>query len=209
MTVLRQFCIRVRTIHTSTRFFAPVAKRPPTSNQTPPTSTTSPFPPRARPPENDPTYIHPPSSVKAGSAIRGVQILKDKPEVVALPDDYYPDWLWQLLDDPKSVEERQAAKEEVEKKKEIYLRQERDRQLQQRLKESEKRRIVPPGVKRTEEEKKAVRRDAQNEAWIANREKDYDVPQYEMPPERSSKYHKKINKEHIKQDNYLRERRMK
>lgn len=30
----------------------------------------------------------------------GLCILKDRPEVVALPDDQYPPWLWDLLDDP-------------------------------------------------------------------------------------------------------------
>lgn len=207
--ILRQTsCLRTRALHTSTKIFAAAPRHPPASNQTPPTSTTAPFPPKSRPPENDPTYIHPPSSVKAGSIIKGVQILKDKPEVVALPDDYYPDWLWQLLDDPKSVEDRDAAKRDIEKKKEIYLAKLKEKELEKQLFESKRSRVVPPGVKRTEEEKKAVRRDAQNEAWRVNREKEYEVPQYEMPPERSAKYHKQINKQKIKQENYLRARGM-
>src|SRR5579871_853033 len=105
MILVRQSCLRIRTIHTSRRIFA-AARPAPKSNHTPSTSVVAPFPPKSRPPENDPTYIHPPSSVKPGFPLKGVQLLKDKPEVIALPDDFYPDWLWQLLDDPKSVEER-------------------------------------------------------------------------------------------------------
>lgn len=138
-----------------------------------------------------------------------MQILKDKAEVIALPDDYYPDWLWQLLDDPKSVEEREAARREVEKKKEIWVRKLEEERREKQLEESKRRRVVPEGVKRTKEEKAAVKRDAQNEAWLLNKERDYEVPQFEMPPERSARFHKKINKEKIKQDNYMREKGMK
>jgi len=59
------------------------------------------------------------------------------------------------------------------------------------------------------EEKKAVRREAQNEMWLVNREKEYDVPQFEMPPERNAKYHKQLNKKKILDDNYVRARGMK
>ena len=203
---LRQSCLRTRTIHTTA--FASAAKTPPAPN-TNPASATAPFPPKARPPENDPTYVHPPSIIQGGSNLKGVQILKDKAEVIALPDDYYPDWLWQLLDDPKSVEEREAARREVEKKKEIWVRKLEEERREKQLEESKRRRVVPEGVKRTKEEKAAVKRDAQNEAWLLNKERDYEVPQFEMPPERSARFHKKINKEKIKQDNYMREKGMK
>lgn len=106
------------------------------------------------------------------------------------------------------MEDRDASKRDIEKKKEIYLAKLKEKELEKQLFESKRSRVVSPGVKRTEEEKKAVRREAQNEAWRVNREKEYEVPQYEMPPERSAKYHKKINKQKIKQENYLRARSM-
>jgi len=129
---------------------------------------------------------------------------------MAQPDDFYPDWLWQLLDDPKEVGARQAAKREVDKKKEIYVQRLKDEYMEKQLEESKKARVVPAGVKRTEDEKLYVRREAQAEKWRINRDKEYDnVPQYEMPPERSVKFHKKINKQKIIAENYLRARGMK
>jgi hypothetical protein len=188
----------------------------PAANHSPPvfvpiskTSVHNPFPAKARPAENDPTYKHPPSATKAGDLIRNIQILKDQPDIVALPDDYYPDWLWQLLDNPKSVVDREKARQEIIEKKIYYVNQLKLEDQRKRLIESKKRRVVPAGVKRTDEEKQAVRREAQNEAWLENREKEYEVPQYEMPPERSSSFHKAINKEKIKHENYLRGRGMK
>lgn len=204
--ILRIFRLRPRPFHTSA--VVAYAKNPAPPTATPPTSPAAPFPPVSRPAENDPSYVHPPSSVKAGTPLRGIQLLKDKPEVVALADDFYPDWLWQLLDNPSSVEERMKAKLVVEKKKEIYLAQLKEEQTEKRLYESMKSRIVKPGEKRTNEEKKAVRREAQNEAWLVNREKEYEVPQFEMPLERNAKFHRKVNKEKIKQANYLRARGM-
>jgi Mitochondrial ribosomal protein L37 len=204
--VLRHSCQRIRALHTSTRRFA---RAPPVSKPVSPHHLLAPHPPRARPPENDPTYTHPPSAKTAGSLIRGVQILKDRPEIVALPDEYYPDWLWQLLDDPASVEARQNDKKEIEQKKKIYIAQLQEEEMNRQLEWAKKSRVVPPGVHRTLEEKRAVRRDAQNEAWLAKHENQQEMPQFEMPPERSAKYHKKINKEKIKQDNYLRARGMK
>lgn len=204
--ILRLSCLRPRPFHTSA--VSAYSKTLSPSNLSSPKSTASPFPPISRPVGNDPTYNHPPSSVKAGSPLRGVQLLKDKPEVVALADDFYPDWLWQLFDDPQSVEDRMKAKRLIEKKKEIYLAQLEEQELQTRLAESKKSRIIKPGEKRSEEEKKAIRREAQNEAWLVNREKEYEVPQFEMPPERNAKFHRSINKEKIKNANYLRARGM-
>jgi hypothetical protein len=206
--ILRNSCLRLRTLHTSTKVLAAKGP-PPVSTPTSTTSVQSPFPPRARPVENDPTYKHPPSATKAGALIRNIQILKDQPEIVALPDDYYPDWLWQLLDDPKSVDDREKERQEIIKKKLYYVDQLKQEEKRKRLIESKKSRVVRAGVKRTEEEKQTVRREAQNEAWLENREGQYEVPQYEMPPERSSSFHKKINKEQIKHENYLRGRGMK
>jgi Mitochondrial ribosomal protein L37 len=211
--ILRHFCTRIRsssirTFHTSSKTTA-ASKPLPSSNVTPPTSTAAPFPPIPRPEGNDPDFVHPPSSVKAGAALRGVQLLKNAPEIVALPDDYYPDWLWEFFEDPQSVQDRLAPKQEIEKKKEIYLAQKKEEDAQKQLIESKKSRFLKPGQKRTLEEKQAVRREAQNEAWLLNREKEYEYPQFEMPPERNRRFHKKIMKDKIKQDNYLRARGMK
>ena len=208
----RHICRRIqptiRTFHASAKATA-AAKPLPTSNITPSTSTSSPFPPIPRPADNDPTYVHPPSSVQAGAILKGVQLLKDQPEIVALPDDYYPDWLWEFFDDPKSVEDRAAARRAVAEKKEIYLVQRKEEETEKRLIESQKSRLLKLGEKRTKEEKNAMRRANQNEAWLVNREKEYVIRQFPMPPERNAKFHKKINKKKIKDDNYMRARGMK
>jgi len=141
--------------------------------------------------------------------MKGLQILRDQPDIVAQPDDFYPDWLWELLDNPAEVEARAAARRDVEKKKEIYIAQLEEVEIAKGLRESKKQRVVKSGEKRTVEEKKAVRREAQNEMWLVNREKEYDVPQFEMPPERNAKYHKQLNKKKILDDNYVRARGMK
>jgi large subunit ribosomal protein L54 len=38
------------------------------------------------------------SSVHANTPLRGLNILKEGKDPVALPDDQYPSWLWSLLD---------------------------------------------------------------------------------------------------------------
>jgi len=215
--VLRNVCIRIqpsiRTFHTSLKLSAAAKKPPPSklpaSNLTPSTSTSSPYPPIPRPPENDPNYVHPPSSVKAGERLKGVQLLKDQPEIVALPDDYYPDWLWELMDDPAATEARKAVPLEIEKKKEIFVAQVKEAETKKRLEENALKRATPAGVTRSPEERIAVRREGQVEAWMANREKEYVTLQYPMAPERSAKYHKKIRTAKIKEDNYLRTRGLK
>jgi hypothetical protein len=126
-----------------------------------------------------------------------------------MPDDFYPDWLWELLDDPADVETRAGKRREIEKKKEIYIARLKDAETEKRLFESKKERVVKPGEKRTLEEKRAVRRAAQAEQWLVNREKQYEAPQFEMPPNRNVKFHKKNNKEKILADNYVRARGMK
>jgi hypothetical protein len=210
--ILRHVCTRIRsstrTFHVSSRLLAS-SKSVPTSNVTPSTSTTAPFPPISRPPENDPDFVHPPSSVKAGATLKGLQLLKNAPEIVALPDDYYPDWLWEFFEDAQSVEDRLAPKREIEKKKQIYLTQKKEEEAQKQLAVSRKNRFLKPGQKRTMEEKLAVRREGQAEAWLVNREKEYEYAQFDMPPERSRKYHKEIMRQKIKHDNYLRARGMK
>ncbi|RAO72270.1 uncharacterized protein BHQ10_008282 [Talaromyces amestolkiae] len=42
---------------------------------------------------------HEPSSCIAGTPLTGLNYTKGKPEIVALEDHEYPDWLWTLLDD--------------------------------------------------------------------------------------------------------------
>ena len=100
-------------------------------------------------------------------------------------------------------------KREIEQKKQIYLAQKKKEEAQKQLAESRKNRLLKPGQKRTMEEKVAVRREGQAEAWLVNREREYEFAQFEMPPERSRKYHKKIMRQKIKHDNYLRARGMK
>jgi len=185
-------------------------QRLPATAQTPQSSLVSPFPPVQRPPDNDPNFVHPPSIAKAGSVLRGVQILKGQPEITALPDDYYPDWLWEFFEDPESVKQRRATRQEIEEKKQIYLRQLKEESIDKELAKVPKLGLLEPGKTRTVEEKQQVQRERQNAAWLLNREKEelYVPPQFELPPERSAKYHKKINKEKIKNDNYLRGRGM-
>ncbi|RAK84077.1 hypothetical protein BO79DRAFT_240729 [Aspergillus costaricaensis CBS 115574] len=43
----------------------------------------------------------PPSSCAAGQKMNGLNYFKNKPDVVALEDAEYPEWLWSLLDDSK------------------------------------------------------------------------------------------------------------
>ncbi|CAO3698916.1 hypothetical protein G6F70_008772 [Rhizopus microsporus] len=42
-----------------------------------------------------------PSSAPKGTVLKGLQYLKDRPEIVALDDTEYPEWLWDLLDEKK------------------------------------------------------------------------------------------------------------
>ncbi|KAL4402499.1 mitochondrial large ribosomal subunit [Malassezia pachydermatis] len=41
-----------------------------------------------------------PSAAPAGTVFTGLSIYKDKPDPVARPDNEYPSWLWDLLEDP-------------------------------------------------------------------------------------------------------------
>jgi large subunit ribosomal protein L54 len=44
------------------------------------------------------------SSCAPGTVLTGLNILKDQPEVKALPDEEYPAWLWTILDKPKAAD---------------------------------------------------------------------------------------------------------
>lgn len=54
-----------------------------------------------------PVAERPPSSCPAGTKLQGLNYMKNKPDIFALEDSEYPDWLWTLLDDSK----KQAASE--------------------------------------------------------------------------------------------------
>ncbi|KAL2854886.1 mitochondrial ribosomal protein L37-domain-containing protein [Aspergillus pseudoustus] len=41
-----------------------------------------------------------PSSCEAGKKLFGLNYFKNKPDVVAMEDEEYPEWLWSLLDNP-------------------------------------------------------------------------------------------------------------
>ncbi|KAI8586299.1 mitochondrial ribosomal protein L37-domain-containing protein, partial [Geranomyces variabilis] len=43
------------------------------------------------------------SSVPEGTVLKGINILKDGKDPVAMADNQYPDWLWTLLE-PKKTE---------------------------------------------------------------------------------------------------------
>ncbi|KAL2860799.1 mitochondrial 54S ribosomal protein mL54 [Aspergillus lucknowensis] len=45
----------------------------------------------------------PPSSCIAGTKLNGLNYFKNKPDVIALEDWEYPEWLWSLLDAPKET----------------------------------------------------------------------------------------------------------
>lgn len=49
-----------------------------------------------------PAATHPVSSCPAGTRMTGLSFFKNKPEVFALEDSEYPDWLWTLVSSPKS-----------------------------------------------------------------------------------------------------------
>ena len=52
------------------------------------------------------------SSVKAGTALKGLAWLKGKDAPVAKPDEEYPDWLWTLLDSQKETSKKNAGASE-------------------------------------------------------------------------------------------------
>lgn len=42
-------------------------------------------------------------SIPGGEELRGIGYLKAKPKIMAKEDDEYPDWLWTLLDEPRTT----------------------------------------------------------------------------------------------------------
>ncbi|PWY70324.1 hypothetical protein BO94DRAFT_539780 [Aspergillus sclerotioniger CBS 115572] len=49
-----------------------------------------------------PVVERPPSSCAAGQKLNGLNYFKNKPDIVALEDSEYPEWLWSMLDDSKN-----------------------------------------------------------------------------------------------------------
>ena len=47
-----------------------------------------------------------PSSVPAGAILKGLNFYKNGADPIALPDDEYPDWLWEILDKRKEEQLR-------------------------------------------------------------------------------------------------------
>ena len=52
---------------------------------------------------------HEPSSFPAGSIMNGLNYIKNKPDIVALEDHEYPDWLWGLLDGASSKKSTESG----------------------------------------------------------------------------------------------------
>ncbi|KXL45486.1 hypothetical protein M433DRAFT_709 [Acidomyces richmondensis BFW] len=48
------------------------------------------------------TAKHPPSSVPAGTVLKGLNFLKNHTDPVAMPDEDYPPWLWSVLSSTQS-----------------------------------------------------------------------------------------------------------
>ncbi len=51
--------------------------------------------------------------------MKGLSMLKDSPDPIALPDEEYPDWVWTLTDAAKAAEknDKQKAESSSEMKK--------------------------------------------------------------------------------------------
>lgn len=56
-----------------------------------------------------PAVERPPSSCPAGTKLNGLNYFKNKPDVFAKEDSEYPDWLWDLLEDPKKQGKRESG----------------------------------------------------------------------------------------------------
>ncbi|KAG7561934.1 hypothetical protein FFLO_02663 [Filobasidium floriforme] len=55
---------------------------------------------------------HSTSILPAGTVMKDLSILKDKPDPLALPDNDYPDWLWTLTDE--ALADSQSGKKAAE-----------------------------------------------------------------------------------------------
>ncbi|QSS52804.1 ribosomal L37 superfamily domain-containing protein [Histoplasma capsulatum var. duboisii H88] len=86
-------------------YSAPASDNPssPQSSSTPSIALPSVAPPSLSAPvtltRNEPPRVM--SGTPAGTKLKGINYMKNKPEVFALEDHEYPDWLWGLLDEAK------------------------------------------------------------------------------------------------------------
>ncbi|KAG1734325.1 mitochondrial ribosomal protein L37-domain-containing protein [Suillus lakei] len=51
------------------------------------------------------------SSCPPGTVLEGLNYLKGQPPVIALPDDEYPSWLWDLLKSKSKAEKKRLRRE--------------------------------------------------------------------------------------------------
>lgn len=70
----------------------------PTQSSTTPSSSSSPPPPKTKKtPAAAKNVLSSPSSVPAGTVLKGLNFLKNQQDPVALEDHEYPEWLWKAL----------------------------------------------------------------------------------------------------------------
>ncbi|OJJ48208.1 hypothetical protein ASPZODRAFT_165122 [Penicilliopsis zonata CBS 506.65] len=78
----------------------PSAIATPGASQQPPSSTPEGVSASGIPAEEVPAAVERPVSIcPAGTKLNGLNYFKNKPDVLALEDSEYPEWLWELLDD--------------------------------------------------------------------------------------------------------------
>lgn len=68
------------------------------------------------------------SSVPAGTVLKGCNVRKNGEDPVALPDDQYPEWLWDLLD--PEIQDRKLKMDPVR-----YARKQRREENRRKIKE--------------------------------------------------------------------------
>jgi Mitochondrial ribosomal protein L37 len=211
--LLRRTCQRLpplmRSIHLSPRR---CAKTEPSKDSQPVSQDhrKASFPPSQIPRDNDPKYKHPPSALKAGQIVKGVQILKDTPEIPAMPDEFYPDWLWELFDDPQETAVRKAPRAALERKKQQYVYEKAEEMNALELK------LARTKDYPTREHKDWGSWDERNKRMAhsaaifkAERELEYEYNQIPLDPELNAKYYSEPRREKIKQDNYIKSRGVK
>lgn len=56
-----------------------------------------------------PTKPRTKSAAPAGTVLKGLGFLQNKPQPIALPDEEYPNWLWHLLDADSGIKPGKKA----------------------------------------------------------------------------------------------------
>lgn len=64
-------------------------------------------------PVTDPTTPRIKSAAPAGTVLKGLGFLQNKPQPIALPDEEYPSWLWKLLDADSGIKPGKKAEVRV------------------------------------------------------------------------------------------------